>query len=333
MKMPAVLILLASSSVMAQDTAKTTPKTEPPQRRIDSLHELSSSLETLSHRVSTSVVQIFASGYHLSNESESGGNAAMVTRQRATGSGVILSRDGYILTNGHVVTNARRVRVRVAVNVSGGPGVPQSQGRVLEAKVVGIDRVTDIAVLKIEGKDLPPLELGDSDSLRQGQVVMAFGNPRGLENSVSMGVVSSVARQIQPDSSMVYIQTDAPINPGNSGGPLVDVDGRLMGINTFILSESGGSEGLGFAIPSNIIKNVYTQLRDTGRVRRGEIGVSAETVTPALAEGLHLPQERPPRPRPRPRAPACSRATWSCASTDRRCKARASSKSISTVTP
>ena len=291
MKMPAVLILLALSSVMAQDTAKTTPQTGSPQRRIDSLHELSSSLETLSHRVSTSVVQIFASGYHLSNESESGGNAAMVTRQRATGSGVILSRDGYILTNGHVVTNARRVRVRVAVNVSGGPGVPQSQGRVLEAKVVGIDRVTDIAVLKIEGKDLPPLELGDSDRLRQGQLVMAFGNPRGLENSVSMGVVSSVARQIEPDSSMVYIQTDAPINPGNSGGPLVDVDGRLMGINTFILSESGGSEGLGFAIPSNIIKNVYTQLRDTGRVRRGEIGVSAETVTPALAEGLHLPQD------------------------------------------
>lgn len=215
----------------------------------------------------------------------------MVTRQRATGSGVILSRDGYILTNGHVVTNARRLRVRVADDGSGAPQGPQSKGRMLEAKVAGIDRATDIAVLKIEGKYLPPLEFGDSDRLRQGQLVMAFGNPRGLENSVSMGVVSSVARQIQPDSSMVYIQTDAPINPGNSGGPLVDMDGRLMGMNTFILSQSGGSEGLGFAIPSNIIKNVYTQLRDKGHVRRGEIGVSAQTVSPALAEGLQLPQD------------------------------------------
>src|SRR5712692_4768413 len=202
MRMYAVLILLAWSPAIAQETAATT-KTPEPQRRIDSLHELSSSLETLSHRVSSSVVQIFASGYRLSTEGESGGNAAMVTRQRATGSGVILSRDGYILTNGHVVSNSRRVRV--AADGSGAPPAPQLEGRMLEAKVVGIDRTTDIAVLKIEGKDLPPLELGDSDRLRQGQLVMAFGNPRGLENSVSMGVVCLVALQIQPDSSIVYI--------------------------------------------------------------------------------------------------------------------------------
>src|SRR5712692_11063769 len=204
MRMYAVLILLAWSPAIAQETAATT-KTPEPQRRIDSLHELSSSLETLSHRVSRSVVQIFASGYRLSNEGPSGGNAAMVTRQRATGSGVILSRDGYILTNGHVVSNSRRVRARVAADGSGAPSAPQLEGRMLEAKVVGIDRTTDIAVLKIEGKDLPPLELGDSDRLRQGQLVMAFGNPRGLENSVSMGVVCLVALQIQPDSSIVYI--------------------------------------------------------------------------------------------------------------------------------
>jgi serine protease Do len=248
---------------------------------------MSAALESLSEKVSPAVVQILTTGY----ATVGSGRAGLVTKQRATGSGVILSRDGYILTNGHVVSNARRVRVRVAADVSGGPAAPQPEGRVVEAKVAGIDRTTDIAVLKIEGKDLLPLEFGDSDRLRQGQLVMAFGNPRGLENSVSMGVVSSVARQIEPDSSMVYIQTDAPINPGNSGGPLVDVDGRLMGINTFILSQSGGSEGLGFAIPSNIIKNVYAQLRDTGHVRRGEIGVSAQTVSPALAEGLHLSQD------------------------------------------
>jgi len=120
---------------------------------------------------------------------------------------------------------------------------------------------------------------------------MAFGNPLGLQNSVSMGVVSSVARQIKPDDPMIYIQTDAPINPGNSGGPLVDADGRVMGINTFILSESGGSEGLGFAIPSNIVKNVFTQLRDKGHVHRSEIGVYAQTITPSLATGLGLTQD------------------------------------------
>ena len=120
---------------------------------------------------------------------------------------------------------------------------------------------------------------------------MAFGNPLGLENSVSMGVVSSVGRQIKADDTMMYIQTDAPINPGNSGGPLVDMEGRVMGMNTFILSQSGGSEGLGFAIPSNIIKNIYTQLRDTGHVHRTEIGVAAQSITPALATGLRLARD------------------------------------------
>jgi serine protease Do len=120
---------------------------------------------------------------------------------------------------------------------------------------------------------------------------MAFGSPLGLENSVSMGVVSSVARQIKPDDAMMYIQTDAPINPGNSGGPLVDADGHVMGINTFILSQSGGSEGLGFAIPSNIIGNVYMQIRNEGHVHRSEIGVAAQTITPQMTAGLGLPQD------------------------------------------
>ncbi len=109
---------------------------------------------------------------------------------------------------------------------------------------------------------------------------MAFGNPLGLENSVSMGVVSSVARQIKPDDNQIYIQTDAPINPGNSGGPLVNTDGQVMGMNTFILTQSGGSEGLGFAIPSNVVRNIYHQLRTEGHVHRGQIGVFAQTITP-----------------------------------------------------
>jgi len=264
--------------------------TAPAPKKIDPLHEFSASLETLSRRVSRAVVQIFAVGYSLGGDGEPGTNAAVVTRQRATGSGVILSADGYIVTNRHVVANARKVTVRVPDPVSGQPGM-QPGGRLLEARVVGEDRDTDLAVLKVDRKGLPHLALGDSDTLKQGQLVMAFGNPLGLQNSVSLGVVSSTARQLKPDDPMIYIQTDAPINPGNSGGPLVDTDAHVMGVNTFILSQSGGSEGLGFAIPSNIIRNVYTQLRDNGHVHRSEIGVSAQTITPTLAAGLHLQQD------------------------------------------
>jgi serine protease Do len=206
-----------------------------------------------------------------------------------------MSADGYIVTNAHVVANARKVRVRIANegpgSAEGGSGAVQPSGKMLEASVVGVDRETDLAVIRVDRSDLNPLPLGDSDSLHQGQLVMAFGNPLGLENSVSMGVVSSVARQIKPDDTMIYIQTDAPINPGNSGGPLVDADGRVMGLNTFILSQSGGSEGLGFAIPANIIRNVYQQIRQEGHVHRSEIGVFAQTITPQMAAGLQLSQD------------------------------------------
>ncbi len=134
-------------------------------------------------------------------------------------------------------------------------------------------------------------ELGNSDGLKQGQLVLAVGNPLGLENSVSMGVISSAGRQIKPDDPMTYIQTDASINPGNSGGPLIDTEGRVVGINTFIYTQSGGSEGIGFAIPSNLVRTVYTQIRKNGHVHRGQIGVAVQSITPELAQGLRLPQD------------------------------------------
>jgi serine protease Do len=254
------------------------------------LQQFSSELEALSRRVSRSTVQIISTGYKLSGN-DSGSDAAMVTRQRATGSGVILSSDGFIVTNAHVVSNARHVHVRVPADGPQSRSTVEPDSKIVEARIVGIDRDTDVAVLKIEKSGLTPLKFGDSDQLRQGELVMAFGNPLGLQNSMSLGVVSSVARQIRPDDTMIYIQTDAPINPGNSGGPLVDAKGDVVGINTFILSQSGGSEGLGFAIPSHILKNVYTQLRDKGHVHRGEIGVNPQTITPAMAEALKLPQD------------------------------------------
>jgi serine protease Do len=133
--------------------------------------------------------------------------------------------------------------------------------------------------------------MADSDIVRQGQLVVAVGSPNGLESSMSMGVISAVARQLQPDDRVVYLQTDAPINPGNSGGALVDIEGRVIGINTMILSQSGGSEGLGFAVPSNIVCFVIDQMRQNGFVLRGEIGVEAQSLTPGLAAALGLPRE------------------------------------------
>jgi serine protease Do len=145
-----------------------------------------------------------------------------------------------------------------------------------------------LAVVKIDRKNLPYLTFGNSDELKQGEIVLALGNPLGLENSVSMGVVSAVSRQIKPDDPMVYIQTDAPINPGNSGGPLIDTDGNVVGLNTLILTQSGGSEGIGFAIPSKIAAQVYGQLKTKGHVHRAQLGLAGQTIDPAMVEGLSL---------------------------------------------
>lgn len=259
-----------------------------------SLREFSLSLQRLTRRIRPAVVQVFTTGYApLDSESE-GTTTALFAKQRGTGSGVIVSTDGFILTNSHVVQGGRRIQVRIGR--AGGEtlersSILQPEGETLTARVLGVDRETDLALLKVDADNLSHLDFGDSDALQQGQLVMAFGNPLGLESSVSMGVVSSVARQLRPEDTVVYVQTDAPINPGNSGGPLVDDAGRVVGINTFILSQSGGSEGIGFAIPSNIVKSVYEQLRKDGHVHRGQIGIHAQTITPALAAGLALPNK------------------------------------------
>ena len=264
------------------------------EHKLDAIEGLSSSLEGLAERVNRSVVKIVTTGFGLSEDSDSG-NASLLTRQRATGSGVILTADGYIVTNAHVIQGARRIRVQLPVSARAArrsetqPG--KRGGTVKDARIVGFDRETDVAVLKIEAEDLPHLVLGDSRELRQGQLVMAFGSPLGLQNSASLGVVSAVARQLKADSPMIYIQTDASINPGNSGGPLVDMAGRVVGLNTMILSQSGGSEGIGFAIPSNTLRNVYTQIRKEGHVHRGEIGARVVTISPLLAAGLQLAQD------------------------------------------
>ncbi|MDQ2898541.1 MAG: trypsin-like peptidase domain-containing protein [Acidobacteriota bacterium] len=286
----ATLTLLLGGLLGAQESTFSGRNPPPP----DALHALSSALEALSTRVSHAVVQVFSTGYLMEENGEQT-RSGLVSKQRGSGSGVILTDDGYIVTNGHVVQGSQRVQVQLAYSLNDRArphaSIVRERGKVFTAKVVGIDRESDIAVLKIEQTGLPHLDLGDSDKIHQGQLVLAFGNPLGLENSVTLGVVSSTARQLHAEDRMVYIQTDAAINPGNSGGPLLDSDGRVVGINKFILSQSGGNEGVGFSIPSNIVRNVFDQIRKSGRVHRGEIGVVAQTITPELAAGLKLPQD------------------------------------------
>ena len=274
----AILLLLMAVPAAAQTASRS------PSR---GLTELSQSLQDLAERVSPSVVQVFVTGYAEPDEDDQAASEPVF--ERSSGSGVIVDPDGYIVTNAHVIERATKIEVELSLAATGGaPGASllRRRGRIVGAQIVAIDHETDIAVIKIEAAKLPVLSFGDSEALRPGQIVLAFGSPLGLESSVTLGVVSAVARQLTPEDPMIYIQTDAPINPGNSGGALVDTEGRLVGISTLIYSQSGGNEGIGFAAPSNIVKNVFTQIRKTGRVRRGDVGIYTQTMTPLLAEAL-----------------------------------------------
>jgi serine protease Do len=265
-----------------------------PQATPSRLSLLSAEFRQLARKVNPAVVRVSSIGYRQLDEDESD-ERGVASRQQSSGAGVIISPDGYIVTNAHVVLGAQIVQVTVLSRSAAAPGRPGGpeivRRKALRAELVGLDLETDIALLKVSEKGMPALRLADSDSVDQGQIVFAFGSPLGLDNSVSMGVVSSTARQFKPDDPMVYLQTDASINPGNSGGPVVDAAGDVVGISTLILSQSGGSEGLGFAVPSNVVINVVEQLRETGRVVRGEIGVVVQTISPALSRGWKLPRD------------------------------------------
>ena len=281
----AFLLMLLAGSASAQAPARATPPAQ--ARGAATSPDLSATLEATARLVAPAVVQIFTTAY-APGSGVVPHSADLVTTQRGSGSGVIVDPSGYVITNAHVVMGAQRLRVEIPM--PGGTSILAAPRRSVAAQLVGLDVETDLAVLRVDATGLPTVPFGDSDDLRAGQVVLAFGSPLGLDNSVSLGVVSAVARQLEPDSPMIYVQTDASINPGSSGGPLVDTRGRLVGINTLIVSRGGGNDGLGFAAPSNIVRAVYEQIRATGRVRRGDIGVRAQTVTPALAAGLALPR-------------------------------------------
>lgn len=250
-------------------------------------------VDALIKKVSPSVVQIIVTAYAPLEENNRGNAGVVIGRQRASGSGFVIDPDGYIVTNAHVVNGAQRVEVVLPPPSSNGSLAASLSGRIdiIPARVVGVAREKDLALLKIENAKLPALPLASYRDVRQGHSVFAFGSPEGLRNSITHGLISAVARQLDPDSPLIYIQTDAPINPGNSGGPLVNLNGEVVGVNTFILSQSGGNEGLGFAIPCATVRTVYRQLKQFGHLRRQEIGIGMQTITPSMAAGLGLSQK------------------------------------------
>jgi serine protease Do len=254
------------------------------------LRQFDAAIQALVAKVSPSVVQVVVSGFGQVDAGGSNTAGLVVGPQRSIGAGFVIDATGYIVTNAHVVQGAQEIQIVLPDRDANNTPLQSlsAHGAPVAAHIVGIASDVDLAVLKVDGLTLPALPVARYSDLKQGELVFAFGSPGGLRNSVSMGVISATARQASSDSPMVFIQTDAAINPGNSGGPLVNANGEVVGVDTFILSQSGGNEGLGFAIPSNLVRVSYQQLREFGHVHRGTIGASVQTVTAELAQALHL---------------------------------------------
>ena len=255
----------------------------------DPLVRMNEAVDALTRKVWPSVVQVLVTSYGVREDTVRGDANVVFGRQRSSGSGFVIDPDGYIMTNAHVVSGAQRVQIVLPTENADGTLTSALSGKIslLTARIVGITTELDLALLKVDEK-LPALTLATYSQLRQGETVFAFGSPIGLRNTLTHGLVSAVARQVDPDSPQIYVQTDAPINPGNSGGPLVNIRGEVVGVNTFIVSQSGGNEGLGFAIPSATARTVFRQLREHGQLRKQEIGMSIQTITSGMAAALGL---------------------------------------------
>jgi serine protease Do len=281
------ILILGAGSAAAQVSAQSEKAAPSPAHH--GLIALDEDLEALAERVGPAVVTIEVTGL-TRVEDPNTRQTNYIASEQGVGSGIVIDPSGYILTNAHVVEHATSVAVLVFRHRNKQAGsIDDAQH--FTARVLGRDTMTDLALLKVEATDLPTLALADSDQVHVGQLALAFGSPLGLENTVTLGVISSTQRQLNTSTPVVYLQTDAAINPGNSGGPLVDIRGEVIGMNTMIASQSGGSEGVGFSIPSNTIRLVYEQLRKQGHVRRGAIGIVARAITPTLADGLGLGQQ------------------------------------------
>jgi serine protease Do len=284
-----VPLALASALLVASPAAaQRAPEAFKPPN--DALDKMALAVDALTRKVWPSVVQIMVTSYGAREEGARGDANVVLGRQQSLGSGFVIDVDGYIMTNAHVVSGAQRVQILVPpTNADGSLATALSSKQdIRPARIVGITTELDLALLKVDGLKTPPLPLATYSTLNQGSWVFAFGSPGGLRNTLTHGIVSAVARQVDPDSPQIYIQTDAPINPGNSGGPLVNIRGEVVGINTFIISPSGGSDGLGFAIPSATVRTVFKQLKQYGQIRRQDVGMGVQTITPSMADSLNL---------------------------------------------
>ena len=289
MRHSATIVVLLSCAILIPLCASAQQQKPAPAITRHTLFELDDDLQSLAARVGVSVVTVEVTGLAPVQDPNTR-QTNYIAKEQSVGSGIIIDPSGYILTNAHVVEHATSVSVLVFRHRAPVTGAIEDSER-FSAKIVGRDTLTDLALLKVETTDLPALQLADSDQVHVGQLALAFGSPLGLENTVTLGVISSTQRQLNSAAPVVYLQTDAAINPGNSGGPLVNIAGEVIGMNTLIASQSGGSEGVGFSIPSNTIRHIYDQLRRHGHVRRGSLGIIARQITPVLADGLGLPQQ------------------------------------------
>jgi serine protease Do len=294
MKFATSLAVALLCSALALSAHAQEPETSSKPAASPILKDYDEAFGQVAERVMRSVVQIDVISYSAPEHHEDDGDSQNLQRQRSLGSGVIVDPDGYIVTNNHVVAGAIRIRVTLSpatLKLVTGHTVLSRKVRVYDATLIGTNRYADLAVIKIDEKNLPAMPLPEKYDVSLGQLVFCIGSPDGLDHTVTKGIVSALGRQPDPDRPMVYIQTDSPINPGNSGGPLSDRDGNLVGINTFIYTSGGGSEGLGFAIPEPIVRFAYAQIRKYGTVPATTIGAHAQTITPTLAAALQLPQD------------------------------------------
>ena len=287
MKAFAISLVLLTTFVATANAQK--PVLKPPPSP-DALERWNESIDALTKKVWPSVVHIQVTSYGAREAGTRGEANIVLDRQRSVGSGFVIDPDGFIMTNAHVVNNAQRIEVLVPPADADGrlATALSSRATVLSARLVGSSAELDLALLKVDGVKLPALTLATYSNLRQGETVFAFGSPGGLRHTLTHGLVSAVARQIDVDSPLIYVQTDAPINPGNSGGPLVNIRGEVVGVNTFIVSQSGGSEGLGFAVPSATARTAFRQFQKYGQLRRQETGMTIQTITPTMATALGL---------------------------------------------
>ena len=277
-------LLLGTLPFLSPWIGMTTASAQAVHKHAGVLAAFSSAVEELCDSASPAVVRIEARSRALVTD-EDERHAGVFAKQSASGSGVIVDAAGYIITNAHVVAGSKDIDISVADTSD--PSRKDAHKH-FAARIIGTDKEIDLAVLKIDAENLPALTFRDSDKLKQGQIVFALGSPLGLEDTLTVGFVSATSRRLKPDHAASYIQTDAPINPGNSGGPLLDTDGKIAGINTMILSQSGGSEGIGFAIPGNVARRAYEQIRTEGHVHHGTIGVVAQDINPLMSQALSL---------------------------------------------